>query len=155
MTVPGHCKASSFCPISHKCHSCFQLCLCVHNPEDGEESGGVCTNSQLHQHCTWAVFAGDHCVCAPTVPRQGSLSNLCSCSWTIHWPLRAFPRRLPSAKGGHNACHTGTSNTLFSPEDISRMCSFSRPGSLDTPIFSYHHVLYWANINSARDIVIS
>lgn len=38
--------------------------------EDGEESGGVCTNSQLHQHYTWAVSAGDCCVWASTVPRQ-------------------------------------------------------------------------------------
>lgn len=112
--MPWHSKASSFCPISHKCHSCFQSCLYEHNPEDGEESGGVCTNSQLHQHCTCAVSAGDPCVCASTVPRQKSLTNI-SCSWTIHWPLGGFPRRLPSAKGGHNACHTGTTNTFLSP----------------------------------------
>lgn len=83
---------------------------------------GVHMNSQLHHHCKRAVFAGDHQVCASAVWRQWSVTNLCSYSWIFPLPLRGFPRRLwegqyglPSAKGGQNAHHTGTTKKLLSP----------------------------------------
>lgn len=44
---------------------------------------------------------------------------------------------------------------FFPQEGVGRMRSFCRSSSLATPVFPWYHVLYWANINSARDIVIS
>lgn len=112
MTMPWHSKASSFCPISHKCPSCCHSCLCVHNP-GMERTVLVSAGTPSSSSTALGISAGDRCV---HLLSQGSdPSHISAAIQALFTALLGASQEPDKCKGRAQCLSHSTTNALFSP----------------------------------------